>query len=214
MILVTFALKEEAGPFQKIAAGRPGDNVSILLTGIGKRNADKSLRGYLDQNAPDAVLTCGFAGGLAPELKIGDVVFETTDPGLADKISAAGGKRMKFFCADRIATTAAEKEKLRTETGAEVVEMESSVIHAICREREIPCATVRCISDTANEDLPIDFNQYSRPDKSLDMPKLLFAVATSPGKIGALMELQKKAKFASEQLAQVLEKILGDATRA
>jgi hypothetical protein len=35
-LLICFALKEEAAPFQKIAAGKSG--ISILITGIGCRN--------------------------------------------------------------------------------------------------------------------------------------------------------------------------------
>ena len=86
--------------------------------------------------------------------------------------------------------------------------MESASIHAVCRERGIPCATVRVISDTAGEDLPLDFNTLSKPDKNLDFGKLFLAVAKSPGKIGALMELQKKTKLAAENLAEVLSKII------
>ena len=85
--------------------------------------------------------------------------------------------------------------------------MESLTIHEVCRERNIPCATVRVISDTANEDLPLDFNALSKPDKNLDFGKLFLAIARSPGKIPALMQLQKKTKFAAEQLADVLAKI-------
>ena len=44
-LLICFALKEEAAPFRKIAAGKSG--ISILLTGIGRQNAEKSLREFL-----------------------------------------------------------------------------------------------------------------------------------------------------------------------
>jgi adenosylhomocysteine nucleosidase len=207
--LICFALKEEAAPFRKIAAGKAAtaQAVSILLTGIGRQNAEKSLREFLATNSPELVLTCGFAGGLNPELKLGDVIFETSDEILRTKLLSAGAKQLKIFCADRIATTVAEKKKLRAETGADAVEMESAAIHAVCRERGIPCATVRVISDTASEDLPLDFNALTKPDKNLDFRKLFFAIAKSPGKIGALMQLQKKTKFAAGQLAEVLAKI-------
>jgi adenosylhomocysteine nucleosidase len=171
------------------------------------------------------VLTCGFAGSLNPELKLGDVIFETpltpslsppsgervsarTGEGLIERLLANGAKPAKFLCAGRIATTVAEKKKLRKGTGADAVEMESAAIHAVCAERNILCATVRVISDSAHEDLPLDFNALAKPDKSLDYGKLLAAIAKSPTKIGALMELQKKAKFAAERLAEVLGKII------
>jgi adenosylhomocysteine nucleosidase len=203
--LICFALKEEAAPFRKIAAGKTG--ITILLTGIGRQNAEKSLREFLATHSPELVLTCGFAGGLNPDLKLGDIIFETSDETLRAKLLGAGAKPLKFFCADRIATTVAEKKKLRDETGADAVEMESAAIHAVCRERGIPCATIRVISDTASEDLPLDFNALSKPDKNLDFGKLFLAIAKSPGKIGALMKLQKKTKFAAERLAEVLAKI-------
>ena len=138
-------------------------------------------------------------------MKIGEVVFESGHH--AAQLVAAGGKPATFFCADRIATTVAEKQKLRAETRADVVEMESAAIHAVCREHGLPCSTVRVISDTANENLPLDFNALANADKSLNFGKLFLAIAKSPGKIGALMDLQKKTSFAAKQLAAVLEKI-------
>ena len=212
MKLICFALKEEAAPFRKMAAGTvaAAQAASILITGIGRRNAEKSVREFLATHSPELVLTCGFAGGLNPDLKLGDVVFElsTLNSQLSTRLSAAGAKPAKIFCADRITTTVAEKKKLRVETGADAVEMESGTIHAVCRERGILCATVRVISDMANEDLPLDFNQLFKPDKSLDFGKLAWAIARSPGKIGALLKLQKRSRFAAEQLASVLEKIV------
>jgi adenosylhomocysteine nucleosidase len=206
--LVCFALKEEAAPFRKIAAGRAG--MAMLTVGIGRQNAEKSVRSFLASCSPELVLTCGFAGGLNPDLKLGDVVFEigNRQSEIENRLLAAGARPAKFFCADRIATTVAEKKKLRDETGADAVEMESAAIHAVCRERGIPCVTIRVISDPANEDLPLDFNALARPDKNLDFGKLAWAIARSPGKIGALMQLQKKTKFAAGRLADVLSKIL------
>ena len=232
-MLICFALKEEAAPFRKIAAGKAG--IAILITGIGRRNAEKSLREYLNScrsrgnetqiknnletphvvtYGPDLVLTCGFAGGLNRDLKLGEIVFElsesqlpTPNSQLRTQLFAAGAKPAKFFCADRIAITVAEKKKLRAETGADAAEMESEAIHVVCRERGIPCATVRVISDAASEDLPLDFNQLSKPDMSLDYGKLAWAIAGSPGKIGALLKLQKQTRFAAERLAEVLSKI-------
>jgi len=85
--------------------------------------------------------------------------------------------------------------------------MESAVIHAICRERGIPCATVRVILDPAGEDLPLNFNVLAKPDLSLDYGKLALAIAKSPRGVGALLKLQKSARFAAERLAAVLGKI-------
>jgi len=216
--LICFALKEEAAPFRKVAAAKPG--VSILIVGIGRQNAEKSVRQFLATHSPELVLTCGFAGGLDPDLKLGDVIFElgqrpsaighqSKPPhvGCHEKLIAAGAKPVRFHCADRIATTVAEKQALRHQTGADAVEMESAAIQDVCRERGLACVTVRVISDAANEDLPLDFNALAKPDQSLDFGKLAWTVAKSPGKIGALLALQRKTRLAANQLAAVLAQV-------
>lgn len=209
--LICFALKEEAAPFHAVAARHPG--VITLIVGIGRENAEKSVRKFLGAAAPKLVLTCGFAGGLNPDLKVGDVVFEPAGPAAHDQkmteaLLNAGAKPAKFFCADRIATTVAEKKALREQTGADAVEMESAAIHAVCAEKGIPCVTVRVISDTAHENLPLDFNALAKPDKSLHFGKLALAIAKSPGKVPQLLGLQKKTRLAAQRLAEVLDQIL------
>lgn len=205
-VLVCFALKEEAGAFQKWAADKTG--ISILLTGIGRKNSERTLVERLNHLTPRLVLTCGFAGGLDPALAPGNVIYSTDDEGLRRRLTTAGAKPAKFYCATRIATTAAAKLELRRTTGADAVEMESEIITAICRERRIPCATARVISDPANEDLPLDFNQLSKPDLSLDYGKLLWAIAKAPGKIPALLRLQKHSRLAAQRLADVLTTVI------
>jgi adenosylhomocysteine nucleosidase len=209
-VLVCFALKEEAGAFQKLAAQHPA--VSMLITGMGRENSRRTLLARLKERTPAYVLTCGFAGGLNPRLAIGDVLFSTSDPELLARLTAAHAEPGKFLCASRIATTAAEKAELRRTTGADAVEMESEAFEQVCGERGIRVATVRVISDSAQEDLPLDFNQLSRPDWSLDYGKLAWTVAKSPGKIPALLRLQKNSNRAAARLAEVLVNVIARAT--
>lgn len=204
--LVCFALKEEATPFRKLAARQP--DLAILLTDIGPTNAGKSVKDFLTHQSPQLVLTCGFAGGLDPALATGTVVFDTRQPDLRERLLGAGALPVKFHCASRIAITAKEKRALRNSTGADAVEMESESIQSLCRERGIPCATVRAISDTANEDLPLDFNQLARHDWTMDYRQLALAVAKAPGTIPALLRLRRNCRVAAGRLAEVLVKII------
>ena len=205
-VLVCFALEEEAGAFQKLAAGR--SDVSILITGIGQKNAESSVRRFLENNAPPRVFTCGFAGALNPELKIGDVLFSTLQRTVWDALERQGARSAYFFCGNRIVTTAAEKAELRRKTRQDAVEMESGHIQQLCREQKIPCTTVRVISDTAGEDMPFDFNQLGKPDLSLDFGKLAWAILKSPVRIPALLRLRKNTNLAAQRLAEVLAKVI------
>jgi nucleoside phosphorylase len=205
--LLTFAVIEEARPLQRLV--RAQSDVKVLLTGIGRRNAEQMIREALAGQRFQFVLTCGFAGGLNPELPTGTVVF-SADEGFSRSpaLLAAGAQPARFHCADRIATSAEEKRRLWQSTGADAVEMESAVIRTACREHGIPSATVRVISDNANEDLPLDFNRLMDAEQNVSYARLALALASSPGKIGALLRLQRETKAAAERLADALVKVI------
>ncbi len=202
-VLVCFALREEARPFEELAGRRP--HLRMLVTGMGRRNARRRSFLALASYQPDVVFTCGFAGGLNPVLARGDVVF-AADPVFVwrDRLLAAGARPAVFHCAERIAATADEKRQLRGSTGADAVEMESAAIEAECRRRGVPCATVRVISDAAGEDLPVDFNRFLGPDHRLELTRLLGATLRRPGLVGALLELRRTTRAAAQRLAEVL----------
>src|SRR5438067_11250632 len=103
--LICFAVKEEARGFTP-----PDPDVQVLITGMGRANAQRALRQALQQTKPSLVLSCGFAGGLDAALNKGTVLFSNdSDPRLYASLIAAGASQAKFTCADRIAVTAAEK---------------------------------------------------------------------------------------------------------
>src|SRR5437016_12074729 len=124
MILVCFAVKEEAVPFRERAASL--SQVEILLTGIGPHNAEKAIREALAARKPGLVLSSGFAGGLRPGLESGAVVF-SAEPGtgLEAALLSAGAHRGTFYGVAKVATTAERKRALWKTTGADAVELES-----------------------------------------------------------------------------------------
>jgi adenosylhomocysteine nucleosidase len=232
-LLVCFAVKEEAKfflpplcirrmrrrkPFngtEFVGGGlvpRPMPEAAVCqvwMTGIGRSNAAKSIREAISLVEPERVITAGFAGGLNPSLKLGTVVYEQDyDAGFAADLEELGAVAAKFYCHKRVATTAQEKRELWQSSGADVVEMESSVIRNICRERKIPSATIRVISDDAGQDLPLDFNALMTSGDRINYLKLMWAVLSRPSRIPRLVEFQRHTVFAARRLGAVLQELV------
>ena len=205
--LICFAVAEEARPFQRRAAGLPG--VRVLVTGMGRQNAEAALGAWLAHAQPAQVLGCGFAGALDVALEVGQVLFETEVPsGLRAMLLSAGARKARFWCADRVAVTPEEKRALRKSTGADAVEMESAALRALCANRGIPFATVRVISDAAEDALPLDFNLLMTPDGQLSYGKLAGALACKPMTVLALWQWHKRLRGAASALADVLMRVI------
>jgi len=202
-ILVTFAVKEE----MKFFPGGPG--IRRYITGMGRDNADDAIATAVAQIRPRLVLTCGFAGGLNPVLKSNEIVFGADEGStLHDALKQAGATPVSFFCARRVAITAEEKQRLWRGMGSDAVEMESESIREYCRERDIPSATVRVISDTALEDLPLDFNTLMSPAQKIHYGKLTWALVRAPFKLAELLAFQQKTVDAAKSLGTFLTKVI------
>lgn len=209
-VLILFAVREEAKHFQP----PPGLECQVVVSGIGKKNAEPALVRALEAFAPELVLTCGYAGGLDPRLAPGTVIFDADDATrLTPALAKLGAVPVKFFCSERIAVTTADKQALRLQTGADAVEMESGVIRTLCRERGISSATVRVISDDANTDLPMDFNQVSSADGNMNYLKLAVALVKSPSLVPKLKRFQSELDACSRQLAATLQEVLAELVR-
>lgn len=204
-LLVTFAVKEEIKFF------KPPPGVKVLMTGMARRNAFASLDKYFAGAAelPRGVLTCGFAGGLNPQLEIGAIVYDVDEGAPWEKaLLASNAKFARFHTAARVAITVEEKYKLWQYTNADAVEMESDTIREMCRKRGIPSATIRTISDTAHQNLPLDFNRLLTPDDRIDFGKLALRLAFQPRKIVELLRFQSSAIAAAQSLGAFLETVI------
>jgi nucleoside phosphorylase len=205
---VCFAVREEAGPFRSLVRTNP--RIRVLVTGMGRRNSQTTLSAALSQgNPPKLLITAGFAGGLTPDLARNTVVFSADhNPALQARLIAAGARKVRFHCAECVVTTAAEKRTLHASTGCEAVEMESQFIRALCAIEQIPAATVRVILDTADQDLPLDFDALMDAQQCIDTRKLAMHLLKSPWLIAPLLRLQRHSARAARHLGEFLEKIL------
>jgi len=202
-ILVCFAVSTEAKPFRRLARNLSG--VSILVTGMGQKRASTSIKASLTRFRPHLVLSSGFAGGLDPDLPAGTVVFEGSEqPAVERALQAAGARRVRFHCSDRVASTASSKAEIRRSSGAEAVEMESAHIRQACREVGVASLTVRVISDAAKEDLPLDFNKFMTSDQRMNFPRLMLELIKCPRTVPRLLRFQGQINHAAHVLAQAL----------
>lgn len=228
-VVLFFAVPEEARPFVRewnrgsgprlkrsrgpgLGAWHSG-TLRVHVTGMGSRNAERVGRAVLSEGpVPCAWVTAGFAGGLDPALPTGAIIHDA-DPGVDRylRLTELGGRPARFHQAARVAVTAEEKTRLRADTGCDAVEMESSTLRALARERGIPGATVRVISDAAGDTLPLDFNALMTPDDRLDFGRLAWTLIRSPGLIPRLMTFQKTVAHASACLAAALVAGVGEA---
>jgi nucleoside phosphorylase len=203
--LVLFAVEEEAAHFKDV-------NVETVICGMGKQNAAASIKEILARRRPRFVITSGFAGGLNEALRNGDVVGDwDADFPLSSSLANCGVKRVLFHCAARVTVTREEKRSLRTSTNMDAVEMESAVIREICRGKYIPSATIRVVSDSAADDLPLDFNQLMNADHTMNFAKLAGALIKAPWKIPKLIQFSGRVKFAAKELGRVLRELLKSA---
>lgn len=199
-VLICFAGRTESRFFRR---RRP--NVSVLHTGMGRRNAKAALEDCLAKRRPELIITSGFAGGLNPELRVHELLFEKSgEHPLFDGLANLPFREGRFCCHDRIAVTAEEKRLLWQSSGCDAVEMESAGIHEIARWRGIPCLTFRAISDAAHESLPLDFNRLLTSRMKVDLAKLWGTLCRNPGRLLAFVRFYGSIVKTSRVLAGAL----------
>ncbi len=197
--------------------GRP---LSLAATGDGSEAAAAGLAELLAARDLVALLAVGVAGGLSPALGVGEVVvaervFEGADPATERRAPAWPGRGASLAGRARagaavsvpaILCTAAEKAELWRRLGAPeaaVVDLESAAWARLAAARGLPWMVLRAVSDSAAEDLPLDFNRFRDERGRLRRRAVSLHAATRPRLIPALAGLRDRLHDCARRLADV-----------
>lgn len=161
-----------------------GDRWLLIANGPGAALVEQGLSQPTGEHGIQVtgIVSTGFCGALDPALRVGDIVRE-------------------LHSIDRVAVTAAEKHDLRVRTGAAAVDMESAAIARKASEWRVPFYAIRAVSDTAAEDLPLDFNAYRTGDGRFSRTRIALAALARPvSRVPALLRLDRNCRIAAESL--------------
>jgi len=202
-LIIACGLKREARIFD-----RSGRDVFVVIGGGVAASLDRDL----DDKAelfPGIILSCGIAGALAPSLRPGDVVIDG-DAMVADRLGQVlpHAQRGGIVGSDAIAATAAEKRLLHERTGAMAVDMESHVAARVAVRKGLSFASLRVISDRAEDDLPPAALVGMRPDGGMALGAVLASLARAPRQLPALIRTGRQADQAFRGLETAFDAII------
>lgn len=229
-VLVTFAVEAEFAPWRKLRpftrkkdgqtdyfmAQIGGTEVSVLLTGVGGKSAWLETTRIVWDGDVDVCISSGLAGALHSEYQLGDILAArevhavswkcvvASDANLIQLAEEHGARAVgSFYSADHVIGLASEKRELGKV--ADAVEMESGEVLYEATAFGAKVIAIRGISDTADEDLPLDFNKVMTSAGEVSVPRMLGEVVRHPLLAPALVRFGNQSRMAAEKLGIFLD---------
>lgn len=197
--------------------------VVSVISGMGRQRC-AAATSRLIENGATSIICAGFAAGLEPLAKAGDVcigsqVVSADDkaaepvvcsPSLSAVVPPDGAfdftiHRCNIATSDTIICEASTKDRIHVETGAGALDMESYAAGDICRARSIPFSAIRSISDTCSDDLPDEIRSLAAIEGTLG--QALFALK-KPRLWPTFVRLRGQSRIAARNLGDVLGMML------
>jgi adenosylhomocysteine nucleosidase len=227
-IAVVSALAEELAPLAlRLAGRRPaatghslacqvgGRQARLMVTGDGAARAGENARRLVAEAAPEVLVGLGAAGGLTPDLSVGDTVvalqvLDERSGGIYRAPASLWLERGRRFAGARDATVVSACA-VAVDRGAKarlaalvappaVVDLESAAWAAAATAAGVPFVIVRVVSDTWAEDLPLDFEALRDGRGSVDRLRVLGTALVRPRSWRALLTLRHRLARVGEEL--------------
>ncbi len=228
--VIVCALKEECAA---VEAGLSSDfrhRFELIRAGVGPVSAARAAKELASRkHPPELIVSTGFCGGLADDLKVGDVVvgseiMGTHEPhpavseidSFTTRRNAGGGLEQfvcevlhcrgikpylaRMICAENAVTTAAQKRELGKKFCAQAVDMESHAFVSNVDSTRTRVIFMRAVSDAVSDELPAEVGEFLNEQGNVRLGKITRFVLKNPSNIKRLMELKKRSDIAAKAL--------------
>jgi nucleoside phosphorylase len=241
-ILIFCALKEEALPIAEILNLKKSEqnarvyegqfsshSIILVISGMGRKNTLRACDEYLNP-IPDLVFSCGYSGGLDPNLPIGSVVLSREililkqinpiqEDSRCDLKSSLENFRKYFdqlsfklhsgstVTSFHVVSKPDEKEKLARDSKALSVDMEAGFIAKRLPDT-IPFFNVRAISDTVDDELEIDFSPWITKEGNIRKFAVMGYLLRHPDKIKFFWKIFCASQKARKRLVPAVQEMI------
>lgn len=212
--------KYHSASISVIEGEHAGRIVAVAVAGAGRTAARRATELLVAGHQPRWVVSAGFAGALDPALARNDVVLahEVIDREgrrftveIPEALAGCHGKvRRRLLTVDRVILEREEKERLRREFEADLVDMESSAVADVCSQKLLRFLSIRVISDDASTSLPREVATILTHTGSYRVGAAIRALWQRPGSLKDFWMMHERALEASELLAKFVARCLDD----
>lgn len=177
-----------------------------VANGPGFPLAGAALDAVRERRNIRGVVSVGYCGALRENLQRNDIVIATHINHRTARTPMVQRPFVRGPVAsdDHVVTSAGEKFRLAA-SGAVAAEMEAD---ALCRRAEewgVPFYCVRVVTDTADEELPLDFNRLRDADGRFSRSRILLAALRRPGSlVPVLLRFDRRCRSASAALGEFI----------
>jgi len=206
-----------------------GHRIMLVESGMGFDNAARAAESVIRDLEPELLISAGFCGGIAPELRVGDLVVAkrmviVSENGLEELPSETPAAALNFaarqtasgvrvfsgtFAGTAVITPKAKlAEMLSNRYPCPVVEMESAAIALVAAENGIPLIALRSVSDPAHEELGFSLDEFCDSSLRIRPGRVLLTILRKPRIIPQLIRLAGNSRTAARSLTEALGQLL------
>jgi nucleoside phosphorylase len=140
--------------------------------------------------------------------EVGEPVAVASHPELLSSAVDCGARQIERMATSKTLVASVD-HKRQLANHAEAVEMESYTILAEAARCGIPAVAIRAVSDTADFEMPYNFEDALDNQGQVRMAGIASQVLRRPSGLPALLKLARDSRFAARRLADFLDVFAG-----